>query len=381
MKRIGIITYHHALNYGTLLQAYATQRMIEKEGYNVEFINYQQRNHISVLDYAILRLKRLPLYLFGIKKYYFKLKMKNRVEDWKQGMKTFTRRQLKEGTQLYLEADDLEKNPPEYDGYIVGSDQTWNQNITNNTDVLYLSFVKDPSKKGSYAPSVGVSAVTAEQERRYRNLLTDFKYLSCREATGAKLLETILQRPVANVLDPTLMLTKSEWQEFSKAISVDKPYILTYFLGENKWYREFACKMAEKKSCAIINIPTCYRDYSDKRITRVWPDPEQYVYLIANAELVLSDSFHGTAFAINLNKNFYSFIKNAGNDVMSQSSRIIDLLTLVDLSDRLVKRNDGDEIIRTSEDEEINYDKVNKRIEIERERSRNYLVNMLHEFS
>lgn len=377
MKKIGILTYHHALNYGTLLQAYATEKIIEKEGYEAEFINYQQRNKYDFWYMLRLRLKRIPSYIFGISKYYYKSKAKKDVENWKVGMREFTSQRLKEGKHLYIDVEEIENNPPIYDGYIIGSDQTWNQNITNNTDALYLSFVKDPQKKGSYAPSVGVSELTEAQKKRYVRLLSDFRYLSCREKTGSLLLSEILKRNVECVLDPTLMMNKEEWISFSQEIAVERPYILTYFLGETRWYREFAKKISDNMSLRIVNVPTNYLDYSDKESQKEWVNPQEFVYLINHAELVMTDSFHGTVLSINMNKRFYSFIKNSHDDVKSQSSRIVDVLNMLGLTNRLLGEETAVKMTLEQISQEIDYKYVNACLEIERSKSLAYLKRML----
>lgn len=378
-KSVGIITYHHYYNYGTMLQAYALQKECELLGYQSELIDFKQNNEPTVMKLLAIRIKRLPAYIREHKKFSTLAKFKERFSERKQAYEDFYGKHLKVGDRRYTNSKELNENPPVYDGYIVGSDQTWNPYVANNPEAFYLSFVHDDSKKGSYAPSLAVSQLTDEQKNRFQKRLLGFSYLSCREAVGAKLLEDTLGRPVINVLDPTLLLNADEWKKISTVRQQDEPYILTYFLGDVMTHRGFVHRLAEKTGLKVIAIPVSYLDIIDPVSENRWVGPDQFLTLISNAEYVCTDSFHGTMFSINFGVEFFSFCKTKDAEQSSENSRLYSALELFDLSSRLVNEKNEEELINTLP--KIDYEKVYKALNAEREKSIAYLKDMLEKIT
>ena len=334
MKTIGIITYHHYYNYGTMLQAYALQKKIDLLGYCSELIDFKQNNTPSTLQLLGIRLRRLPAYI-----------------------------------------KELKENPPAYDGYIVGSDQTWNPYVANNPEAFYLTFVTDSRKKGSYAPSLAVSHLNEQQKTMFRKRLQDFRFLSCRESAGAKLLEEAIGKPVVNVIDPTLLLNKSEWETVITEEPVGEKYILTYFLGEVKEHRDFVHELARRTGLKVIAIPVSYMDIIDPTFEKHWVGPDKFLSLIKNAEYVCTDSFHGTMFSINLGVDFFSFCKTKDAEKSSENSRLYSALELFGLSSRLVNGDNQEKLL--CELPQIDYECVQVLLNNEREQAEVYLRNML----
>lgn len=374
-KSVGIITYHHYYNYGTMLQAYALQKECELLGFQSEIIDFKQNNNPTAKELLAIRIKRLPAYIREHKKYSTLASFKEKFSERKQAYEEFYAKNLKVGSHTYTNSKELNDNPPVYDGYVVGSDQTWNPYVANNPEAFYLSFVHDEKKKGSYAPSLAVSQLTDEQKSRFREKLLGFSYLSCREAAGAKLLEETLGRPVINVLDPTLLLNADEWNKISTVLQQEEPYILTYFLGDVKAHRVFVHRLAERTGLKVIAIPVSYLDIIDPVSENRWVGPDQFLSLISNAEYVCTDSFHGTMFSINFGVKFFSFCKTKDAEQSSENSRLYSALELFDLSLRLVNEKNEEELINTLP--EIDYEKAYKLLNVEREKSIAYLREML----
>lgn len=379
MKSIGIITYHHYYNYGTMLQAFALQRKVELLGYASELIDFKQNNTPTTLQLLGIRIKRLPAYIKEHKKYSTLAASKERFSERNQAYERFYQKFLKVGKTKYTTSNELKTNPPQYDGYVVGSDQTWNPYVANNPEAFYLSFVVDDRKKGSYAPSLAVSQLTEEQKVMFRKRLKGFRFLSCRESAGAKLLEETLGRQVTNVIDPTLLLDRNEWENVSSDEKIDKPYILMYFLGDVKEHRDFVHKLAKQTGLKVVAIPVSYLDIIDPTAEKHWVGPDKFLSLIKNAEYVCTDSFHGTMFSINFRVKFFSFCKTKDAEKSSENSRLYSALELFGLSSRLVSSQNEEKLLR--ELPNIDYDSVQRALNQERKRASEYLSEMLTEIT
>ncbi len=379
MKTIGIITYHHYYNYGTMLQAYALQKKIEKLGYAAELIDFKQNNEVSGLGLLKIRLKRISTYIRYYRKYFVLRKNQRQIQEKNKQFEEFYAANVPVSTEKYSDTLQLKKNPPIYDGYIVGSDQTWNPYVAKNPEAFYLTFVSDSRKKGTYAPSIGVNQLTSEQQEMFRARLADFAFISCREPTGANLLSAVLGRAVERVLDPTLLLGREEWSALSGKSENAPPYILTYFLGDVAFHRLFVDRLAEKTGLPVISIPISYMEMDSKKNEKKWVGPEGFLSLIRDAEYVCTDSFHGTMFSINFGVKFFSFCKRKDKSTGSDNSRLHSALELFGLSDRMVSASNMDRALEHRND--IDFDRVKHFLDEERKRSTAYLENMLKQIT
>lgn len=375
MKRIGIITYHHHSNYGTMLQAYALQHQVAAMGYESELIDYTQSDAISALEMLKLRIKRLPVYIREFKKYRTLAVHKEDFAQKHAKFEMFYEKYLRISNTHYTQLQQLMDDPPVYNGYLVGSDQTWNPFMAKSLEAFFLPFVKDNRAKGCYAPSVAVNTLTADQERMYKENLANFAFLSCREKDGAELLQKITGKPVEHVLDPTLLLDRDQWMEHSTYKAPDKPYILAYFLGEKAWHREAVEQLRKQTGWDVITLPAAFYEMDNPQYEQVWGGPEEFLALIDGAKLICTDSFHGTIFAMNFQKNFYTFCKTDDTDGSSENSRLYSVLEQMNLSDRIVKKGCVPAL------EEIDYQEPYARLQEARVRSLAYLKNMLEEIT
>ena len=310
------------------------------------------------------------------KKYSAIYKNKKNLELRNKAFADFYESKIKTGNCFYKNTSEIMNNPPVYDGYVVGSDQTWNPYASYGPLAFLLPFVDDNKKKGSYAPSVAVSKLTDEQQSRFVKYLSNFNCLSCREKEGSVLLERILNREVKTVLDPTFLLDRDRWLEMTNDEKSEKNngrYIFTYFLGEKKEHRVFVKELSRKTGLKIVSIPASYLEMRDKEVEKEWVGPSGFLQLINNAEIVCTDSFHGTALSIVFNKNFYSFCKTADSTETSENSRLYNVLNQFELSDRMI--NLQTEVPDNLDD--IDYEAVNKILEKRKNESMEYLINML----
>lgn len=377
MKTIGIITYHHYYNYGTMLQALALQEKVEQLGYQAELIDFKQDNSLSRYEMLKLRIKRMPVYIKERKKYRALVDSREKIKEKNELFEQFYKTYLHVGKKKYTTTQQLMENPPVYDGYVVGSDQTWNPFVANSPEAFFLPFVENKSKKGSYGPSLAVKSLSDEKEKEYRKKLSNFSFLSCREQDGAQLLSRITQKEVKCVLDPTLLLSAKEWGKYCEFEIPKEPYILVYFLGEKSEHRRAVEKIQKLTNWKIISLPAAYLEMENNDYKKVWGGPKEFLSLIRGAALICTDSFHGTMFSINFQRNFFSFCKSSDSEESSENSRLYSALNIFGLSNRIIHNMDN----LTAEDISIDYKNVIPILEEQRRDSIEYLENMLFEMT
>ena len=377
MKTIGIITYHHYYNYGTMLQALALQGKVEQLGYQAELIDFKQDNSLSRYEMLKLRIKRMPVYIKERKKYRALADSREKIKEKNELFEQFYKTYLHVGKKKYTTTQQLMENPPVYDGYVVGSDQTWNPFVANSPEAFFLPFVENKSKKGSYGPSLAVKSLSDEKEKEYRKKLSNFSFLSCREQDGAQLLSRITQKEVKCVLDPTLLLSAKEWGKYCEFEIPKEPYILVYFLGEKSEHRRAVEKIQKLTNWKIISLPAAYLEMENNDYKKVWGGPKEFLSLIRGAALICTDSFHGTMFSINFQRNFFSFCKSSDSEESSENSRLYSALNIFGLSNRIIHNMDN----LTAEDISIDYKNVIPILEEQRRDSIEYLENMLFEMT
>lgn len=377
MKTIGIITYHHYCNYGTMLQALALQEKVEQLGYQAELIDFKQDNSLSRYEMLKLRIKRMPVYIKERKKYRALADSREKIKEKNELFEQFYKTYLHVGKKKYTTTQQLMENPPVYDGYVVGSDQTWNPFVANSPEAFFLPFVENKSKKGSYGPSLAVKSLSDEKEKEYRKKLSNFSFLSCREQDGAQLLSRITQKEVKCVLDPTLLLSAKEWGKYCEFEIPKEPYILVYFLGEKSEHRRAVEKIQKLTNWKIISLPAAYLEMENNYYKKVWGGPKEFLSLIRGAALICTDSFHGTMFSINFQRNFFSFCKSSDSEESSENSRLYSALNIFGLSNRIIHNMDN----LTAEDISIDYKNVIPILEEQRRDSIEYLENMLFEMT
>ena len=263
------------------------------------------------------------------------------------------------------------QDPPLYDIYITGSDQTWSPKIGFN-DALFLKFAPKGRIRAAYAPSIGVASLTPEEEDYLTKNLAAYEFLSCREDYGSKILSKLSGQEVTTVLDPTLLMTAEDWRKVAIRPQIEGKYILCYFLGDRQYYRKFVTQLGKQLKTQIYYIPVSYQDMSNKN-NLLWEiGPREFLGLIDNASVVCTDSFHGMAFCTNLNKTFYGFVKHRGAKA-GDNSRIYDFLDRMGLRKRLITEYKG-EIINF---EDIDFKETNIRLEKERVVSDNFLKRII----
>lgn len=344
--RIGIITFINTLNYGASLQAYALQEVLKKLGNDAEIVQYV--NHY-------IEEKEKNSKHTNLKSIYKRLIMGRGLKQKEKAFRNFENNNLKFGMQL--KNDTIQDVNNNYDLFITGSDQVWNMRITEKDWTYFLDFVDDNNKKISYAPSFGNDIFPDSEKEQAGRYLKQFKAISIREESGKKLIKEISNRNAEVVLDPTLLMNKEDWESKIKFKPDLQHYILVYFPHNKKIMFEFVNKLKQK-----TGLPVVYLSISPKIQTGVKTiydaSPDEFLGWINNADYVITGSFHGTAFSINMNKQFFYETSN-------ESSRIGNLAKLVGVEDRIITNNNLEQ--------KIDYSIVNKKLQEERKKSLNWL--------
>lgn len=362
--KIGTLTYHRAVNYGAVLQTYALQKVLDKLNIESEVIDYRAP-YIEWIykPFCMRNVKNLGDVLKIIEGAPIKYKKK------KQFYK-FINKHIKLSKEIYT-VENIKKANDVYDAFLTGSDQVFNLDCSNNDKNYFLDFVSDIKKKNSYAASFGFDNVPNGQENEYKELLATFNNISVREKQGVKIVKDIVDKDAIEVLDPTLLLSKKEWEQIVEESKVkEKGYILIYAMKPSEVLMKSASKLSEMTGLEIVFLKDSLtkegQNILDKNIKYVkHVDPEEFIELFSKAEYVITNSFHGTAFSINFNKKFFMELLDSKMNVNSRLENILDML---DLRNRQILSLDS---ITT---DEIDYERVNKILEERKKISMDYLT-------
>lgn len=368
MKKIGILTYYHYDNYGTALQAYALQQYLDGNyECDAEIVDYVSLNEYVGKKLVFQRIKRMGIYIKNFSKYFTLYNNRNCELQKAKAFEQFFEKNLVLSDKCVHSIEEIKKTCEKYDAIMIGSDQTWNSNVSCWKEFLIDYLDSDRIIKLSYAPSLGTGHIDDEYVEIFKNALLDFQALSCRERGGAKYLTELLGKEVEFVLDPTLLLTPADWKKIEEPVNVSEPYMLTYFLGDNKKHREVAKKIAAEKGLKIVALPISYLEIKDKSIEKQYVGPGGFISLVRNASFVCTDSFHGTMFSINFGRDFVSFPKRDDAEHNSDNNRLYDSLDVFGLKDRISMNG---AVISSS----IDYSAVNAKLAALRRSSHDYLA-------
>lgn len=349
MKKIGVITYHKAQNYGAYLQCLALQMTLKALNYSESVINYENdtdRDRYKLISIKTPKslIKSLILYPLN------KKRERNFVENQKRLALSSVR--------------------SSFDVAIAGSDQIWNANLCGGKlDPYFTLEAVSAIKKISYAASIGDETAIDKYPKQFAEICERLDHISVRETQAEKKLKTITNKPVATVIDPTGLVTKQVWEDLISSIEKDsKPYIFSYFIGIRPDQNRALTKITEKlnlKTTSYSILPVeknkyrhCYTD-----------GPLQFLARLRDAKLVITSSFHGTILSIILHKNFYVLMP-----APKKRSRMDNILSLVGLTGRIIETEADLDKINL---EDIDYTEPQKKLDILRQESLDWLKNAI----
>mgnify|MGYP006064917409 FL=1 len=387
MKKIGLVICYFHENYGSMLQAYATQHIFDRMGAANEAV-YCRDPHMYMTmpkpQYYFHKLTNKDLLLDKIKRSRGKIFHKIFKTDF-HGSQSIRSAKFQEFSgrafrvsKEYHNREELIRDAENYAAFVVGSDQLWSPaNIDN--DFYTLTFVPEGIPKIAYATSFGTAAIPSYQHKKARAFLERLDYISVREVSGKKLVKELSGRDAQVVIDPTLMLNRQDWQKFRKKAPIGEDrYIFCYFLGNNRSNREFALRLKEKtgyRIVALVHMDEFVREDEDfADLTPYDVGPEEFVDLVSRAEYVCTDSFHGTVFSIIFGRRFFTFNRFSQSSTISTNTRIDSLLAMLSLEDR---RKTGSEDISECMAQKIDFDRAYEKLEQKQKEAEDYLKRAL----
>lgn len=328
--QIKIITCHDVYNHGASLQAYALQTYIESVGHTVEIIDYKP-DYLS-RHYLLLSVDN-PIYDKPIvKQLYLLAKLPGRLISLKRKhlFNEFTRKYLKLTSIRYYSNEGLKEDSPIADVYIAGSDQIWNTLFQNGRDAaFYLDFAPPSAKRISYAASFATEDVADEYKPFVCRMLQNFDAVSIREQCSLSLLASLGRTDGVAVCDPVFLLTKEQWENVLPQYLSREKYLLVYDTEFSPKVKEIAKRIAKEKNLKIYNVSAFRIGYADKDL---WASsPIDFVQLIRDANYVVSNSFHATAFSLIFECDFCVVNRSEGIN-----ERMKSLLSNYKLEERLV---------------------------------------------
>lgn len=366
MKKIGIITFHSAHNYGAMLQVYALQETLLQFGHQVEIVDYRDKKIMS--GYKFFKLDHKNVYTL-VKSFIasFVFLIPNYIRS--KRFNNFLKEHLNTTRKKYKSEEDLKNNPPEENIYIVGSDQVWNTALTGSLkDVYTLNFGRDNIKRISYAASIGKSQIPDELKNEYKEKLSNIDVISVREEQAKEILKDLIDKNIEVVLDPTLLLERKKWISLIDKENKEKEkYIFIYGIGERDRLYKIANYISDKTNLKLIHFDKGNKGYKNVLRSAYSDGPIEFLKLIKNAEYVIAQSFHGTVFSIIFRKKFFVIPDK------TTSSRVVNLLKKLGLEDRII--NNIEDIKEYNID--IDYENVESKLKFEREKSLEFLKNSI----
>lgn len=370
MKKILILTlFYQNYNYGGILQAYALYHRLEQMGFECEELNYSQSvsgiiQKVWKRGFRIIEIAKDP-------RYFLEQKKKSQIQQqcYEKYIETSKGDVIKNVFESFMKSEFLSTSvytpltigqlEQKYDAYIVGGDQVWNPEWMDKN--YFLRFVKQGNKV-AYSCSAGKSRFSSYDKKKILKYIDDFDVVSVRENNFSQLLDDNKVKHEL-VADPVFLLTKEEWEKFSGGTPLVKgKYMFVYLLGEDEMRRKQIKQFSIQNDLKIAFIPHVYRrfneydeGFADYEIRDA--GPREFVNLLSNASFVMTDSFHGTAFSILMERQFINFSRFEENDIRDLNVRLQSVLMDYSLESRMKTPKDLG-TFRVTDIEEIDYERI-----------------------
>lgn len=379
MKKIALITYHRAINYGSILQTYATYKKIYELGHKCTIIDYESYSQYYYYSNKIfpnifkIKFRKISILLFLYK--LFKNSNKRKNDKIKKNKFDLFAKKNFCMTKHYSSKNELRKVFSEncFDIFMTGSDQTWNSNClehlyqkSDSTGVYYFDFVDNKAKRVAFCSSLG--NMTYTQLEKKKNLINKYSYISTREEQGKKLISRVYKKNIDVCVDPTFLLKKEDWNMLIQRESlVAGDYIVLYSLQKNNKIKEWLDSVkifAKKRKWKIVVICPFCDEFTDDFIDANNSGPREFLNIFNFAKFVLVDSFHGLCFSIIYRKDFLVL----GNKYYKKDIRKKNLLSKLSLENRMIENeseinNINDLSVHYASSENIIENEINNAIE------------------
>lgn len=376
MKTIGLLTMHRVKNYGSFLQTFATYLFLSEKGYKCDIINYdypnEYHNKIYLINHSANKKNKNNIFRRVVRKF-CNLFISQDSSTFELKMNNFYLNRV-HMTPLF-KSEELDGISNCYDVYLTGSDQVWNPCYVGKDPTFLLAWVNSSKKRISYASSFAIKEMPEEYIKMYQTHLSKFSHISVREKNES--LANILGISPKLVLDPTLLLSKEEWANHfdCKTRLIKEPYILCYLLGYSfspfpyayELIRYIKHKLALK---AVIINGDSYNLFLNNHVFNNC-GVEEFVNLFYNCNYVVTSSFHGTAFAINFNKPFYTIVK----DEKFNDNRQISIIEQLGIDRKCIVKVGTP--MKDVQAPVFDYSTINEKLDIIKKESKEYLINSI----
>ena len=361
MKTAAIITIHVGQNFGSNLQTIATCEVIKRLGYQPIVVNYIPKRvaRNSYWREAIKNPVKLFWRIINAPLFYKNLHI---YEEYQERFCKLTK-------PIY-DDDDFETSCPKADVYITGSDQVWNSIHNQGFNERYFwGGIPAHLCKIAYASSFGVEQLPEVEYAMVKKYLAEYHSISVREMSAKRIVES-MGFTAEHLLDPTFMISKEDWMPFMSSRLIEEPYLLVYVPYNIKDKADIYATARMVANKLSLKIVTFSWNYSKERMadkTMKFMNPGDFLSLMYYSDYVITNSFHGTAFSVNLNKQFGVYLPSGFG------TRIESILSLCNLEERLIRNcKDLDRIYK-----QIDYDSVNTILDAERLKAINFLKEAL----
>lgn len=359
--KIDIITLHAVQNYGSVLQALATQELLKQYGCDVTIIDYIRED---------VRYKNLVKKWSGgnpIKA----LAIFPTILRWKKVFQSFTKQYLNLSKETYTSSDDFRNYPLKADVYCTGSDQVWNSQWNQGIlPCLYLDFIPADKYKFAFSASFGQSRLSEDEVKRTKAYLEQYNKISVREREAKTILEKQYHiKNSVHLVDPTLCVSGDFWRRYETNKEIKSEYILVYNLNRSKEFDKYAVELAKRTGLRLVRFCTRYDQFYRPGKSILVPKVFDFIGLIDHAKYVLTDSFHATAFSLNLHTEpICVYPKEFGG-------RLESILQLTNqLQRHICDYDDFDVVNRT-----VDFNYVDKILKKERAKAKEFIEEILTE--
>lgn len=312
-QRIGLITFHRAKNLGAALQTYALYTYLNDKICSTEIIDYYPNNAIPIYNAFTKRALQIAKKIIGGKE------QKSRYQRYAK-FDTFIN-ECKRSKKVYYGDQAIEADPPSYDLIISGSDQILNTTLTGNSRAYYLSFAQEMPKM-SYASSFGRSNISDIEDEYIKKYLPDFQAVSVREESGKEIVDQRINCFSEVVVDPVFLLSREKWDILAPLLNKDR-YIFVYAMENTTWLIKTIEQVSENYKLPIkIVLGGDFRLSIDGEVDSSC-GPREFLSYIKNAELIVTNSFHGTAFSIIFEKKFICVAHSEKNTRLEHLCKLI----------------------------------------------------------
>lgn len=357
--RVDVITLHAVKNYGSVLQAFATQCFLEQHGCEVRIINYVRANCRPENLYQTYGGGN-PLKVIA---------MAPTIHRWRHVFEDFCEQNLHLTDEVYTTEADFSRFPIEADLYCTGSDQVWNSKWNRGIiPQLYLNFIPDNKYRFAFSASFGQSRLSEDEVEATRKYIERYNRISVRESSAVRILDEEYQyKGAVHLLDPTLCLNGDFWRKYAPPRRIKDSYILVYNLNRSRAFDKYAVELSKKTGLKLVRFCTRYDQFYRPGNSMLVPEVFDFISLIDNARYVLTDSFHATAFSMNMKTEPICVYP------AEFGGRIESFLKLTDSEQRHIRGYDDFDVVNRP----VDFGKVNLILEEERRKASQFVDDVL----